>query len=128
AVVVLLVWGTLRHFTGPAGSTLVRDWQPAAGAVLESHRDALAAALPDGTRLELEPRTELAVASTGVAVPDAREPFPPRVELELRRGRASFDVAHAPRRQFRVRAGGVSVLVLGTRFSVGRADGTVNVS
>lgn len=130
AAAVVLVWGPLRDVTGAGETTMVRDWQPVAGAVLESERDGLAAALRDGTRLELEPRTELAAASPSAATPGAgaRDLAAPHVELELRRGRASFDVTHAPERQFRVRAGSVSVVVLGTRFSVGRTDGTVNVA
>jgi transmembrane sensor len=93
-------------------------WQPDVGAVLESQQHALAAALRDGTRLDLEPQTTLAGVPTEAG----------NLELELRRGRASFDVTHNPQRQFRVRAGNVTVVVLGTRFSVERHAGTVTVA
>lgn len=49
------------------------------------------------------------------------------VAVRLERGAARFEVTPRPRRLFRVRAGPVSVLVLGTVFTVDRRDGRVAV-
>ena len=49
------------------------------------------------------------------------------VALEVETGRATFDVARDPAREFRVEAGEVRVIVVGTRFSVQRVDGRVSV-
>jgi transmembrane sensor len=50
-------------------------------------------------------------------------------EIDLVAGAARFDVVHDPGRVFRVRAGGVTVDVLGTAFRVAREpDGTATVS
>lgn len=117
AALVLAIWGPLSRLTGRHAPAPIA-WQPAADAVLEAHAQAVAAALEDGTRLDLAPQTTV----TGL------QSEPGKVELELRRGRASFDVTHDPARQFRVRAGKVTVVVLGTRFSVGRFDGVVTVA
>jgi transmembrane sensor len=51
-----------------------------------------------------------------------------QVTTELRRGRASFDVVHSERRLFRVVAGPITVVVLGTGFSVERVNGGAWVS
>lgn len=49
-------------------------------------------------------------------------------DLELRRGRAMFDVAHDADRPFVVQAGATSVKALGTRFDVRREDGGAEVT
>ena len=49
------------------------------------------------------------------------------VTIELARGRGTFDVHRRPGRRFTVVAGEVSVVVIGTRFSVAREDGRVTV-
>lgn len=116
AALVVGVW-MRQSEPAPVEQDAASVWQPSAGKLLESQQQAIVATLPDGTRVDLEPRTTLA--------PGANEAS--KVELELRRGRAAFDVTHNPARQFRVRAGSVSVVVLGTRFSVARLDGKVTV-
>lgn len=74
--------------------------------------------LDDGSRLELDAATEIAVRY------DAR-----RREVVLSRGRVFFDVARDTDRPFVVQAGGTSSQVLGTRFAVGlRRDGSVAVT
>lgn len=50
-----------------------------------------------------------------------------RISLELLRGRAQFEVAPVPSRLFRVRAGKVSVVVVGTAFTVERSPEGVGV-
>jgi len=55
-------------------------------------------------------------------------PEPGRVVLELVRGGARFEVAHNPRRSFRVEAGDVAIEVVGTRFVVEREDERVRVT
>lgn len=117
AALMFVAWGPLLRLTGGPLETSVA-WEPVVGATLTSSERALAVALADGTRLELEPKTTL----IGVAVEATR------VELELHSGQSSFDVAHHPARQFRVRAGEVTVVVLGTRFSVERREGRVSVA
>jgi TolA-binding protein len=117
AALVLVTWGPFSRLTGFEEEPTLA-WQPDEGMVLESQQEVLVAVLQDGTRLDLESRTSLA-GTAAVAG---------KVELELRRGHASFDVTHNPARQFRVRAGSVTVVVLGTRFSVTRRDGKVTVA
>jgi hypothetical protein len=68
--------------------------------------------LGDGSELELLPRTEIVVAKEE----------PQALELDLTRGVVHCEVAHVPGRRFVVRAGEVSVVAVGTRFSVTRHD------
>ena len=56
------------------------------------------------------------------------EDSPFRVVLELGRGRAGFDVVPSPKRNFVVRAGDVTVTVLGTAFTVERVADRVGVT
>lgn len=49
------------------------------------------------------------------------------ISLRLEQGSARFEVTPRPERLFQVRAGPVTVLVLGTEFSVSRQDGRVDV-
>ncbi len=69
------------------------------------------ATLPDGSRIDLNTDTALALRFTKTGR-----------EVELLRGEAFFDVAPDPGRPFVVRGNGLSARALGTRFSV-RADG-----
>lgn len=74
------------------------------------------AMLPDGSRLWLAPRTTARVAIT-----------PLTREVWMGRGEAAFDVTHQ-RRPFRVMAGGLTVVDLGTLFDVrNRHPGDVSV-
>ncbi len=52
---------------------------------------------------------------------------PERIEVEQVSGDASYDVVPRPGRRFVVRAGAVSVAVLGTAFRIERHQGTVHV-
>lgn len=118
AVTSWAVFGpTGQHPSGEHRTARV-DWDPDVKSVLESTQMPLAAALRDGTHVDLEPLTDL----------EARRVVGEAVDLELRRGRASFDVSHNPKRQFRVHAGDVTVSVLGTRFSVTRDGQRVDVA
>lgn len=63
--------------------------------------------LADGSVLELDAASEVSVRYR-----------PDRRDIELRHGRAYFQVAHAPERPFVVDANGVLSQALGTRFSV----------
>lgn len=69
-------------------------------------------ALADGARIALAPRSRLAV--------EAQD----RLSLV---GAATFDVPHRPDRALVVRAGGVSVQDIGTRFEIASAPGSVRV-
>lgn len=64
--------------------------------------------LPDGSKAILDTNTEI-MARIG-AIGDRR--------VELLRGRAQFDVAHAEKRRFVVSAGTITIAALGTRFDV----------
>ena len=57
-----------------------------------------------------------------------REDSPQRVTCELARGRGHFEVTPRPARQFVVRAGEVSVTVLGTAFTVERVADRIGVT
>lgn len=118
AAVALWLWSPGKPLTDGLSSDAPLAWEATPGAVLAAEAHALNATLGDGTRLDLDVQTTLA----------SLPPEPNRVDLELRGGRASFDVAHNPQRQFRVHAGAVTVVVLGTRFSVTRSDGVVQVN
>ncbi len=64
-------------------------------------------------------------AGTALAL---REDAPQRVIYELARGRGHFEVAPRPERQFVVRAGEVTVTVLGTAFTVERVADRIGVT
>jgi transmembrane sensor len=72
--------------------------------------------LGDGSRIELAPNSRVQLRDGARAV-----------DLD---GEASFDITHDPRRPFAVRAGGVVVRDIGTRFMIRayRADRTVRVA
>ena len=74
--------------------------------------------LPDGSRVRLAGGTGLALARAAT-----RE-----VDLGLESGRVAVHAAHVPREAFTVRAGDVTVHVLGTTFAVTRAADFVEVS
>ncbi len=74
--------------------------------------------LSDGSALELEPRTQVFVAKHE----------PTALELDLKNGAVTCDVAHVAGRQFVVRAGLVKVIAVGTRFSVSSHGGPVAVA
>ena len=85
-------------------------------AVLDTAGDTLGVTLLDGSQLTLDSKTHVQVASASRQA----------VSLVVGRGRISCDVTHRPGRSFVVRASGVEVRVVGTRFSVSdelRADG-----
>lgn len=118
AVATYGLFGPTGQRAGEEHSTARVDWDPDVRSVLETRQVPLAAALRDGTHVDLAPLTEL----------EARRVEAEAVELDLRRGRASFDVSHNPKRKFRVHAGDVTVSVLGTRFSVTRDGQRVDVA
>lgn len=63
--------------------------------------------LPDGSRVTLNTRTEIAVRFDGHTR-----------NIVLEQGEALFDVAHDPSRPFEVRAGTTTTRAIGTRFAV----------
>ena len=69
--------------------------------------------LPDGTRVELKPGSELVVLFTATG--------PGRREVALRSGEAHFEVAHDAARPFVVRVGAARFRAVGTAFSVALA-------
>tara|TARA_A100001391_G_scaffold158618_3_gene117094 strand:+ start:1405 stop:2379 length:975 start_codon:yes stop_codon:yes gene_type:complete len=73
--------------------------------------------LPDGSRVELNTST-----TVRAAVSEARR------EVWLDSGEAFFDVVHDPDRPFIVHAGGKTITVLGTKFSVRRDESHTIVS
>jgi TolA-binding protein len=90
-----------RLFEAPRAAVL-------AEAELETASDGLSVTLADGSALELESRTRVAV----------RGNQPQAVALVLEQGEVTFNVTHRPERKFTVVAGGVEVRVMGTQFSV----------
>jgi TolA-binding protein len=85
---------------------------PQSGALIESSDTPVAVQLRDGSSLELAAQTRLRVLRD----------LPSAVAVEVGDGRASFDVKHVPGRSFDVRAGAVSVRVVGTQFHVVKAS------
>ena len=57
-----------------------------------------------------------------------REDAPRRVAIELARGRGRFEVAPRPERPFSVRAGDVTITVIGTVFTVERVADRIGVT
>ncbi len=75
--------------------------------------------------LVVEEETQIALApSSEIAVVTEQ---PTAVQVQLRRGRAHFDVARRRERRFSIDAGNVEVTVIGTAFTVDRRDQTVRV-
>jgi transmembrane sensor len=101
---------------GPAG--VERSPTLLEGAQLESGAAESAIAFGDGSQIDLMPETR-------VAVETSRQN---EVRLHLHRGRARFEIAHRAGRRFVVAAGEVEVAVIGTRFSVTRDHGKVEVA
>lgn len=87
------------------------------GAELESGAAESAVALSDGSHIDLAPQTRLSVETSRG----------PEVRLELRRGRARFEVAPRKRGRFVVAVGDVEVKVVGTRFRVSKQGTEVEV-
>lgn len=77
-------------------------------AALETAGDTLAVTLVDGSELTLGSRTRVQVEGGNAEA----------VKLVVARGQITCDVTHRPRRSFVVRASGVEVRVVGTRFTV----------
>ena len=77
-------------------------------AALETAGDTLAVSLLDGSKLTLDSRTQVQLAGGNSEA----------VALIVGHGRIACDVTHRPGRSFVVRASGVEVRVVGTRFSV----------
>jgi len=74
-------------------------------------------ALADGSRLTLNTATRLRTAVSGQAR-----------EVWLDQGEAFFDIAHDPNRPFVIHAGGQTVTVLGTKFSLFREGDRLRVA
>lgn len=81
-----------------------------AGSLVASDEAPVDVTLAEGTRIELEPRSEVELLKS----------TPRAVQLSLSGGSARFDVAKRPERRFSVRSGPVEVLVTGTQFRVTR--------
>jgi transmembrane sensor len=122
ALVVLAVIGW--QSIGPTASTEVTSAQGPAQVTPDSR----VVRFPDGSSVELVGRdSEIRVAAAG----------PTAVEVELLRGRGRFRVAPDAARRFVVRSAAVTVMVVGTEFSVEQrgdrtlvevSSGTVRVS
>jgi transmembrane sensor len=96
--------------TASAAAMLVLRKAPALeeGAVVESGLAEVSVRLDDGSHVQLEPDSSLRLLSNRAS----------SVEVELRDGRARFDVVRDRKRPFKVMAGDAEVRVVGTRFSV----------
>ncbi|MET0386080.1 MAG: FecR domain-containing protein [Polyangiales bacterium] len=81
---------------------------PGSGALIETADTPTTMQLRDGSSLELAAQTRLRVLRDQ----------PSAVEVELAQGSANFDVTHVDGRAFSVRAGEVTVRVVGTKFDV----------
>lgn len=95
-----------------AGVALYAHRSPtlAEGAWLESAHAEVSVRLEDGSRVELAPESQLKLVEN-------REE---RVALELRSGRARFDVKRDRARPFAIEVGPAQVRVIGTRFELSR--------
>jgi TolA-binding protein len=82
------------------------------GAMVLSAEEPIGMRLEDGSRLQLSPRSRMQMIRNEATA----------VELDLRSGRAHFDVTHDRSRSFHIRAGLADVSVVGTRFDVERTS------
>ncbi len=82
-----------------------------------AHGEQRAWRLPDGTTLRLNTDSAATVDFS------AKERL-----VDLLRGQALFEVAHDPRRRFRVAAGGAELIAVGTQFDVYRYGQTVQLT
>ena len=132
-----VIWGVRRRLR-PAPSRRNRVLAVAAAACLLT---ALAAAFvgfgPKPDRVaspatkdehwELRDGSRILIETPDTKITKQRE-SDEEVSFELAAGAARFDVAHRPERTFRVRAGLVDVLVVGTRFRVERRGERASVA
>jgi transmembrane sensor len=81
----------------------------------------------DGRRVALRDGSQVTLVGPGSGIALAEE-SPTRTTIDVTGGAARFDVTHRPARRFRVRAGAVSVWVLGTAFTVERLSDGARVS
>ena len=118
-----LTWGVALGVLGVAALAALflvfdRGGRPVLeNAALETAGDTLALTLVDGSSLTLGSRTRVQVVEGNAEA----------VELVVARGQIACDVTHRPRRSFVVRASGVEVRVVGTRFSVSDEPGVGGV-
>jgi TolA-binding protein len=81
------------------------------GSVVASDESPVNVTLAEGTLIELDPRSEVALMHSS----------PEAVHVALSDGSAHFEVAKKRSRRFRVQMGAVEVLVTGTQFRVARS-------
>ena len=106
-VVLLFLGGAVWRFQHAAHVVAALKSAP----VTQPARDPSSLVLRDGSEIHLDPRTTtLRVAEESSA----------RVRVELERGTARYSVTPRPERRFEVRAGAVTVTVVGTAFLVER--------
>jgi transmembrane sensor len=114
---------SVLRFSG-VGNGTVRAPLPPQSSVAAPHASSSPEALErvelrdESRAISLEPGTRVAV----------EEDSPERAQLRLDRGRARFEVTRRPERPFSVRAGGVTVTVIGTIFGVELVADRVGVS
>jgi transmembrane sensor len=106
-----------RPLAGTTGTVAVLPIAFATGAPLSGSLEGQVA-LDDGSRLDIQPGTELAVKASAAA----------EVRFELARGNVTFDVRPGGVRAWSIDAGQVVVRVVGTRFSVARDGARVDVA
>lgn len=112
-----LVTVSLLLAAGLTASLITRPKVLAAGAEVASAEKPDVAMFADGSHAELGP-------STALTLETQQEDL---VEVKLRSGVATFEVAKKPTRQFVVHAHDVRVRVVGTRFTVRRTSERVEV-
>jgi transmembrane sensor len=119
ALVVFLLLRWTSFGTSPAAPAPLASSHGASSSVSTSPRAPEVVALSDASRVTALARDlELAV----------EEDAPDRIRLRLSRGSARFEVTRRPSRSFRVRAGDVTVSVVGTTFAVEVVADRVGVS
>lgn len=116
SAVAVAATAAVIHFRAPAELARASVWE---GARLETAADRMSVSLVDGSRLTLDPNSEVAVQDRSASA----------VRLVVQRGRLACDVTHREGRSFVVLASGVEVRVVGTQFSVAseRDGGAVRV-
>ncbi len=112
AAVVLGVGVSALLFRTPSSPEV---WQ---GATVNSTTSAISVSLHEGTKIELQPHTQLQVAL------QSRD----EVLLLLAEGEVRLDVVKNSKRRFIVRADDVDVQVVGTQFEVRRSSSQISVT
>ena len=113
----VFAWLLVRTPADPAGPLTRADGAAIAALAVEPDSPRASVPLDDGSRIELTPDTRVEVLENDGSA----------FRTVLRRGGGTFDVHPGGPRKWTVECGGIAVEVVGTRFTLERRDGWLQV-